>query len=68
MTLTVKSGSNSDFSFLPMSPVSSLKDQSKPPKSLLVGGQCLDTVMSCLKPFDLNERSQFEAEEIFNAS
>ena len=48
---------NGDFSFLPVSLVSSVKSQSKLPKSLLVGGQCLDTVMFCLKPFDVNDFS-----------
>ena len=37
--------------------VSSLKDQSKLPKSLLSDGQCLDRLMSCLKPFDFNDFS-----------
>ena len=46
---------NGDFSFLPMLLVSSVKDQSKLPKSLLVGGQCLDRVMFCLKPFDFTD-------------
>ena len=41
-----------DFSFLPMPVVSSAKDHSKLPKNLLVGSQCLDRVMFCLKPFD----------------
>ena len=45
---------NSDFSFLPMLLVLSIKDQSKLPKSLLVGGQRLDRVMFCLRPFDFN--------------
>ena len=45
---------NGDFSVLPVPPVSSVKNQSKLPKSLLVGGQCLDRVMFCLKPFDFN--------------
>ena len=48
---------NGDFSFLPMLLVSSVKDQSKLPKSLLVGSQCLDRVMLCLKPFDFNDFS-----------
>ena len=48
---------NGDFSFLPIPLVSSIKDQSKPPKSLLVGGQCLDGGMFCLKPFDFNDFS-----------
>ena len=46
---------NGDFSFLPMPLVSSVKDQFKQAKSLLVGGQCLDRVMFCLKPFDFND-------------
>ena len=37
--------------------VSSVKGQSKLTKSLLVGGQCLDKVMFCLKPFDFNDFS-----------
>ena len=41
-----------DLSFLPMPLVSSIKNQPKLPKSLLVGGQCLDRVTFCLKPFD----------------
>ena len=49
--------SNSDFSFLAMPLISSIKSQSKPPKSLLVGGQCLDRVMFFLKPFDFNYAS-----------
>ena len=48
---------NGDFSFLPMPLVSSVKDQSKLPESLLVGGQCLDKVMFCLKPFDFDDFS-----------
>ena len=48
---------NSDFSFLPMPLVSSIKDQSKLPKSLVVGGQVLDRVMFCLRPFDFNDFS-----------
>ena len=52
---------NDDFSLLPMSLVSSVKDQSKLPKSLLVGplvgAQCLDKVMFFLKPFHLNNFS-----------
>ena len=47
--------SDSDFSFLPMPLVSSVKNQSKLPKSLPVGGQCLDSVMFCLKPLDFND-------------
>ena len=46
-----------DFSFLSMPLSSSVKDQSKPPKSLWVGGQRLDRVMFCLKPFDINDFS-----------
>ena len=45
---------NVDFSFLPILLVSSLKNQSKRPKSLLICDQCLGRVMFCLKPFDLN--------------
>ena len=36
---------------------SGVKDQSKLPKSLLVGSQCLDRVMFCLKAFDFNDFS-----------
>ena len=46
---------NRHFSFLPMPLVSSIKDESKLPKNLLVGGQHLDRVMLCLKPFDFND-------------
>ena len=46
-----------DFSFLPMPLASSVKDQSKLPKSLLAGGQCLDRVMVCLKSLDFNDFS-----------
>ena len=46
---------NSDFSFLPMLLVLSVKNQSKLPISLLVDGQCLDRVMFCQKPFDFND-------------
>ena len=46
---------NGDFSFLPMPLVSSIKDQPKLPKSLLVGGQGLDRVMFYLRPFDFND-------------
>ena len=35
------------FSFLPMPLVSSVKDQSKLPESLLVGGQRTDRAMFC---------------------
>ena len=45
------------FHFLPMPLVSSVKNQCKLPKSLLVGDQCLDRVMFCLKPFDFNDFS-----------
>ena len=45
---------NDNFSFLPMPLVSGVKDQFKLPKSLLVGGQCLNRVMFCLKPIDFN--------------
>ena len=48
---------NGDLSFLPMRLVLSVKNQSKLPKSLLVGDQCLDRVMFCLKPFDFNDFS-----------
>ena len=37
--------------------VSSVKNRYKVPKSLLVGGQCLDRVMLCLKSFDFNDFS-----------
>ena len=47
---------NCDFSFL-LSIVSSVKVQSKLPKSLLVGDQCLDRVIFYLKPFDFNDFS-----------
>ena len=46
---------NGDFSFLPIPLVVSVKYRSKLPKSLLVGGQCLDRLMFCLKPFDFND-------------
>ena len=45
------------FHFLPMPLVSSVKNQCNLPKSLLVGDQCLDRVMFCLKPFDFNDFS-----------
>ena len=48
---------NGDFSFLPMPLVSSVKDQSKLLKSLLVSGQCLDRIMFCQKPLDFNDFS-----------
>ena len=48
---------NSDFSFLPMPLVSSITDQSKLRKSLLVDGQRLDRVMFCLRSFDFNDFS-----------
>ena len=48
---------NGDFSFLPLPLVFSIKDQSKLPKSLLVGGRGMDRVMFCLKPFDFNDFS-----------
>ena len=48
---------NCDFSFLPMPLASSVKDQSELPKSVLVGGQCLDGVMFCRKPLDFNDFS-----------
>ena len=40
-----------------MSVVLSVNDQSKLPKSLLIGGPCLNRVMFCLKPFDFNDFS-----------
>ena len=47
---------NDEFLCLPMPLVSSVKNQSKlPPGSLLVGGQCLDRVTFCLKPFQFND-------------
>ena len=46
---------NGDFSFLPLSLVSNVKDQSKLPNSLLVGGQCLEKVIFCRKPFDFDD-------------
>ena len=48
---------NGDFSFLLVFLGSSVKDQSKLLKSLLVSGQCLDGVMFYLKPFGLNDFS-----------
>ena len=48
---------NGDFSFSPVPLVSSVTNQSKLLKSLLVGGRCLDKVMFCLKPFDFNDFS-----------
>ena len=45
---------NGDLSFMPMPLVSSVKDQSRLPKSVLVGGQCLDRVTLCLKSFAFN--------------
>ena len=45
---------NGDFSSLPLPLASRVKDQSKQPKLLLVGGQYLDRVMFCLKPFDFH--------------
>ena len=49
---------NRDFSFWPLPLVSSVKDQSKLPKSLLVGVQCFNTnVMFSLKSADLNDFS-----------
>ena len=44
-----------NISFLPMPGVYRVKDQSKLPKSLLVGGRCLDRVMFCPEPFDFND-------------
>ena len=46
---------NNDLSFLPMLLVLSVKDQSKLPKRLLVGGQCLYRVTFCLKTFDFHD-------------
>ena len=40
---------NGDILFFPIQLVSSVKDQSKLPKSLLVGDQCLDRVMISVK-------------------
>ena len=48
---------NDDFSFLPMPLVSSIKNQSKLPKSSMVCGQCLDRVMLCLNSFNFNDFS-----------
>ena len=45
----------------------SVNDQSELLKSLLVGDQCLDRVMFCLKPFDFNDFS-FETDKIFSVS
>ena len=47
---------NIEFAFLPML-VSNVKNQSEFPKSLLVGGHCLDRAMFCLKLFDFNDFS-----------
>ena len=58
---------NDDFSFLPMLLVLGVKNQSKLPKSLLVGDQCLDRVMFCLKPFDFNDFS-LKLKKIFSVS
>ena len=55
MDKTEKRLFNGDFSFLPMPLVSSVKDQSKIPKSLLLGGQRLDRIMFCLRQFDFND-------------
>ena len=41
----------------PMPLISNVKDQSKLPKSLLVGSQCLDRVMFFPKPFDFTDFS-----------
>ena len=46
-----------DFSVSPMLLVSIVKDQSKRPKSLLLGGQRLIRVMFCLRSFDFNDFS-----------
>ena len=48
---------NGDFSFLSMPLVLSIKDQSRLPKSLLIGNRCLDRVLFCLKPFNCNDFS-----------
>ena len=48
---------NGDFSSLSMPLVSSVEDQSKLPKDLLVGGQCLDRVVLCPKSFDFKDFS-----------
>ena len=45
------------FSLSFVSLVSSVKNQLKLLKSLLVGGQCLERVMFCLKPLDFNDFS-----------
>ena len=58
---------NGDFPFLPMPLVSSTKDQSELPKVLLVGGQCLDRVMFCPKPFDFNDFS-LNIDKIYDVS
>ena len=47
-----KRSCTSHFLFWPMQSVSSIKDQFKLLKSSLAGGQRLDIVMFCLKPFD----------------
>ena len=62
-----KSLCNSDFSFLPMPLVSSVKNQSKLSKSSLVGDQCLERVMFYLKPFHFNDFS-LKLTKIFNVS
>ena len=46
-----------DCSFLHLLPVWSIENQSKLPKTSLVGDQCLDRVMVCLKPFDFYDFS-----------
>ena len=48
---------NRHFSFLAMLLVSSVKDQSKIPKSLLADGQCWDRVMFSPTPFEFNDFS-----------
>ena len=45
---------NDDILFFPIGLISRVKDQSKVQKSLLVGGQCLNRVMFCLKPIDVD--------------
>ena len=49
---------NGDFSLLPMPLVRRVKkNQSTLPRSLLVGGECLDGVIFFLKPFDFSDFS-----------
>ena len=50
---------NNDFSFLPL--VSSIKDQTKLPKSLSVVVQCFNkNIMFCVKSADLNETDEIQ--------